>query len=140
GVGVVLFPNTTIQRAWNKITPQMLSKEGPFSQNVVDALQLPQETVAIMAAVILSIVLIALVRIFVITYNPAIATTIYFYFLGAIAVISLLIQMDFTESYTRILVDYLVGDKFLVGSILIGVGSLVALFTEGILTVQQVVG
>jgi hypothetical protein len=140
GVGLVLFPNAKVQDALSRVTTETLDKEGPYSKNVIEILGLQDGTMAVIGAIITAIVLVALVRIFIVTYNPNMASSTYFSFLGSLAIFALLLQVDFAQKYARLLVDYLVGDKFQAGIVLVGVGSVVGLFTEAILSKHQVGG
>jgi hypothetical protein len=141
GIGLVLFPNSKVQDALAKITPAMLDKEGPYSENIASVLGLTGEGgTAVIGAVIASILLIAVARIIIVTYNPSISTTIYFYFLGSMGIIGLMMTLSISETYVRLLVDYILGDKFQAGLILVAVGSGVGLLTELLLSRHPIIG
>lgn len=140
GIGLVLFPNSKVQDALNRVPMELLEKEGPYSQTVTNLLGLEGGNAAVIGAIVVSILLIALARIVVVTYNSAVFTTIYFYFLGSVGVIGLMMTLNVSEKYVRLLVDYILGDKFQAGIVLIAVGALVGLFTELLLANQPVRG
>jgi hypothetical protein len=130
GIGLVLFPNSKIQEALATVTKETLDKEGPYSQHVIQMLGLEGGTQAVILAMIVAILLVALARILIVTYSSAFFTTIYFYFLGAVGLVGLLMTLDAAERYVRLLVDYLVGDKFQTGIVLIAVGGTVGFVNE----------
>ncbi len=130
GVGLVLFPNSKVQDALRTVTSTELDKEGPYSQAITQMLDINGGSTPVIVAIIVSILLIALARFVIVTYNSALASTIYFYFLGGVGIFGLMMTLDHADIYVKLLVDYLLADKYQTGMILVSVGSIVGFGTE----------